>query len=88
MFKYNLGDNDRATRVFFVQHPREQGEWCNQNPERSEVFGVIIRPAPEHRPVIIPIITRNSEFRAASQWTAAAAIFFWEVQRTPPLCFL
>ena len=47
MFKYNLKDNDRATRVFFVQHPREQGEWCNQNPERNEVFGVIIRPAPE-----------------------------------------
>ena len=36
-----LGDNDRAARVLFVQHPREQGEWCSQNPS------VIIRPAPE-----------------------------------------
>ena len=26
-----LGDNGRAARVLFVQHPREQGEWCSQN---------------------------------------------------------
>ena len=41
-------------------------------PERSEGFDVIIRPAPEprvldeqhpSRPVIIPIITRNSQIR-------------------------
>ena len=40
-------------------------------PERSEGFDVIIRPAPEgagrttpeHRPVIIPFITRNSQIR-------------------------
>ena len=25
-------DNDRAARVLFVQHPREQGELCSQNP--------------------------------------------------------
>ena len=27
----DLGDNDRAARVFFIQHPREQGEWWSQN---------------------------------------------------------
>ena len=40
-----LGDNDRAARVLFVQHPRVLDE---QHPSR---------------PVIIPIITRNSQIR-------------------------
>ena len=42
-----LGDNDRAARELFVQHPREQGEWCSQNPSVARDFGVIICPAPE-----------------------------------------
>ena len=25
-----LGDNDQAVRVLFVQHPREQDEWCSE----------------------------------------------------------
>ena len=25
------GNNDRAARVLFVQHPREQSEWCSQD---------------------------------------------------------
>ena len=33
-----LGDNDRAARVLFVQHPREQGEWCSQNPSVARVL--------------------------------------------------
>ena len=33
-----LGDNDRAARVLFVQHPREQGEWCTQNPSVARVL--------------------------------------------------
>ena len=54
-----LGDNDRAARVLFVQHPREQGEWCSQNPSAARVLDE------QHpsRPVIIPIITRNSQIR-------------------------
>ena len=44
-FRLYLGDNDRAARVLFVQHPRVLDE---QHPSR---------------PVIIPIITRNSQIR-------------------------
>ena len=51
-----LGDNDRAARVLFVQHPREQGEWCSQNPS-------VLDEQHPSRPVIIPIITRNSQIR-------------------------
>ena len=42
-----LGDNGRDCdeRVLFVQHPREQGEWCSQT-LACEGFDVIIRPAP------------------------------------------
>ena len=36
--KWHLGDNDRAARVLFVQHPREQGEWCSQNPSVARVL--------------------------------------------------
>ena len=56
-----LGDYDRAARVLFVQHPREQGEWLRQNP-----FALLLRVLDEQhpsRPVIIPIITRNSQIR-------------------------
>ena len=35
----NLGDTDRAARVLFVQHAREQGEWCSsQNPSVARVL--------------------------------------------------
>ena len=40
-----------AAWALFVKHPRAQGEWCSQNPSEARVF-----------PVIIPIITRNSQF--------------------------
>ena len=66
----DLGDNDRAARVLFVQHPREQGEWCSQNPSVARVltssFALLPRVLDEQhpsRPVIIPIITRNSQIR-------------------------
>ena len=36
--RLSLGDNDRAARVLFVQHPREQGEWCSQNPSVARVL--------------------------------------------------
>ena len=34
---YN-GNNDRAARVLFVQHPQEQGEWLRQNPRYARVL--------------------------------------------------
>ena len=66
---YN-GNNDRAARVLFVQHPREQGEWLRQNPRYARVltasFALLPRVLDEQHPrspVIIPIITRNSQIR-------------------------
>ena len=38
IFMELLGDNDRAARVLFIQHPREQGEWCSQNPSVVKVL--------------------------------------------------
>ena len=38
VFWLYLGDNDRAARVLFVQHPREQGESCSQNPSVARVL--------------------------------------------------
>ena len=35
---FYLEDNDRAARVLFVQHSREQGEWCSQNPSVVRVL--------------------------------------------------
>ena len=57
-----LGDNDRAARVLFVQHPREQGEWCSLNPSVALLPMVLDEQHPS-RPVIIPIIIRNSQIR-------------------------
>ena len=37
-FQGYLGDNDQAARVLVVQHPREQGEWCSQNPSVERVL--------------------------------------------------
>ena len=72
-----LGDNDRAARVLFVQHPRAQGEWCSQNPSVVRVltlsFALLPRVLGEQHPitpVIIPIITRNSQIRDIFTWTS------------------
>ena len=50
---YN-GDNDRAARVLFVQHPREQGEWLRQNPRYARVltasFALLPRVLDEQHP--------------------------------------
>ena len=52
----DLGDNDRAARVLFVQNPREQGEWCSQNtklPNLRHFYGNLYRIAltePQSRP--------------------------------------
>ena len=65
-----LGGNDRAARVLFVQHPREQGDWCSQNPSVARVLTLSIALLPrvldeQHpsRPVIIPITTRKTQIR-------------------------
>ena len=57
-----LGDNERAARVLFVQHPREQGEWCSQNPSVVSVltysFALLPRVLDKQHPswpVIIPL---------------------------------
>ena len=63
---YN-GDNDRAARVLFVQHPREQGEWLRQNPRYARVltasFALLPRVldeqhprSPGHYPLNIPLM--------------------------------
>ena len=61
-----LGNNDRAARVLFAKHPREQGELCSQNPSVERVltlsFALLPRVLDEQhpsKPVNIPIITRN-----------------------------
>ena len=60
---YYNGNNDRAARVLFVQHPREQGEWLRQNPRYARVltasFALLPRVLDEQHPrslVIIPWI--------------------------------
>ena len=65
-----LGANNRAARVLFVLHPREQGEWCSQTPNVASVlaesFALLSRMLDEQhpsRPVNIPIITRHWEVR-------------------------
>ena len=54
-----IRDNDWAARVLFVQHAREQGEWCSQNPN---VARVLDEQHPS-RPVIIHIITQSLQIR-------------------------
>ena len=63
-----LGDNDRAARVLFVQHPQEQSEWLYQSPRYAQVLAVSFTLLPRvldeqhsNRLVIIPIITGNSQ---------------------------
>ena len=36
-----LRDDAQAASVLFVQRPREQGEWCSQNPNVARVAGVL-----------------------------------------------
>ena len=82
-----LGDNDRAARVLFVQHPREQGEWCPA-PEGAG------RTTPEqtgHYSHYNTKLTNSRYFHGnsphSSHWTAVAAILFLEIQwaLSPPL---
>ena len=64
-----LGDNDRASRVLFVQHPRAQDE---QRQADGSLFPLW------HETWNFGIFSRKFVPRC-SDWTAAAAILFLEV---------
>ena len=65
---FSLGDNDRAARVLFVQHPREQGEWCSQNPSVARVLTQSFALLPQFRDIFTEIrATHSSHWNVASR---------------------
>ena len=67
--------------ALFVKPRKAQGEWCSQNPSEVRVltWSFALNPKVLHKqrpssPVIIPIITRNSQILEISNENCAAQL--------------